>query len=153
MSSALFSARSTNSRLGDNEHTGSVAAASPVSRSAWHRHPPKSSVRRSQLRHGSCIHSSPLNFRNASDSRHISERDMVRTFSKSIRGITAAAWQGRTRPVGSISISFFPIRPCMLSDTSQNNPATRNRCESCLSFAPELAKSPASTLLTVRELA
>ena len=39
---AVSAARSTTSRSGDSEHTGSVAAASPVSWNAWQRQPPKS---------------------------------------------------------------------------------------------------------------
>jgi hypothetical protein len=44
---------------GASEHAGSVAVESPVSSRAWQRQPPKSRWRRSQLRHGSGIQSSP----------------------------------------------------------------------------------------------
>jgi hypothetical protein len=47
---------------GRSSQTGSVALASPVKRKAWQRHPPKSSLRRSQERQGSGIQASPRNF-------------------------------------------------------------------------------------------
>ena len=58
---------------GENRHTGSVAAASPVSRSAWQRQPPKSSSWRpsGHERHGSFIQSVPRKRLNASDSSQI----------------------------------------------------------------------------------
>ena len=64
--------------------TGSVALASPVSKNAWQRHPPKSSARRSQLRHGSGIHCSPRKRWKAADSRHIHSSECSRTLSKLI---------------------------------------------------------------------
>ena len=52
---------------GRKRHTGSVAAASCASRNAWHRQPPKSWSRRSQLRQSSGIQSTPRYFWNAAD--------------------------------------------------------------------------------------
>ena len=64
---------------GENRQTGSVAAASPVSRSAWQRQPPKSSSWRpsGQDRHGSCIQSVPRKRLNASDSCQIHSSERV----------------------------------------------------------------------------
>src|SRR5207245_1983826 len=67
----LFRTASIRWRWGESEQTGSVAAASPVTRKAWQRQPPKSWVRRSQVRHGSGIQSSPRNRRNDEDSSQI----------------------------------------------------------------------------------
>ncbi len=47
------------SRCGASAQAGSVFAASPVSRYAWQRQPPKSRVRSGHERHGSRIHASP----------------------------------------------------------------------------------------------
>ena len=58
--------------IGDFTQAGSVAAASPAIAIAWHRQPPQSISRRSQLRHGSCIHSVPRNALNAGESVQIS---------------------------------------------------------------------------------
>src|SRR5579862_5232180 len=103
---AAATADSTRLWVGASEQTGSVAAASPASRKAWQRHPPKSSVRRSQLRQGSGIHSSPRKRWKLGDSCQIQARDFSRTFSNSRPDKTSAAWQGRTLPDGLISINL-----------------------------------------------
>ncbi len=77
---------STLGRLGDSEQTGSVAAASPASRRAWQRQPPKSRVRRSQVLQGACIQSSPRNFWNAGEVSQISRRLLSFTLANSQAG-------------------------------------------------------------------
>ncbi len=100
---------------GAREQPGSVALASPVSRRAWQRQPPKSSVRRSQLRQGSGIHDSPRNFWNTPDSCQIHSRECSRTLSKVSSGITPAAWQGSALPVGSEGGAVFERPSVILS--------------------------------------
>ena len=70
--SAAARASSISCRFGDSPHTGSVAAASPVSWYAWHRQPPKSTSFCGQLRHGSGIHSVPRKRLNDGESYQIS---------------------------------------------------------------------------------
>ena len=72
---------SINPRSGESEQTGSVAPASPVTRNAWQRHPPKSTSLRAQERQGSGIQASPRNRVNASDSFQIHSSERARTFS------------------------------------------------------------------------
>ena len=79
---------------GDRWHTGSVRAASPVSRNAWQRHPPKSISRRPQLRQGSGIQSVPRKRWKSGDSAQIHASESLRTFKRG-RGSTCAAGQGR----------------------------------------------------------
>src|ERR1017187_5782291 len=81
---------STSLRSGASEQTGSVALALPVSSKAWQRQPPKSSWRRSQLRHGSGIQSSPRKRRKAADSSQIQRSGRDWTFSNVSSGITPA---------------------------------------------------------------
>src|SRR2546425_9246680 len=103
-------------RWGESEQTGSVAAASPVTRKAWQRQPPKSWVRRSQVRHGSGIQSSPRNRRNDEDSSQIQRSDFSFTFSNSRPGITPAAWHGRALPEGSTTMSRRAQPPMQRSE-------------------------------------
>ena len=90
-----------------------MAAASPVSRSAWQRQPPKSSSWRSsgQVRHGSGIQSVPRKRVNASDSNQIPASGWSRTLANSRPGIVDAAWQGSTSPFGAITIVVGPQPP------------------------------------------
>src|SRR6266699_334938 len=67
--------------LGDSSHTGSVAAASPVSWKAWQRQPPKSIAWRGQLRHGSGIQLLPRKRLNMGESFQIQLSERCRTFS------------------------------------------------------------------------
>ena len=78
---ALSAWAATASWYGDSPHAGSVLAASPVSKAAWQRQPPKSFSRSGQLRHGSRIQPVPRKRLNASDSSQIQRRDLFRTFS------------------------------------------------------------------------
>src|ERR1700730_11241123 len=84
---AASSITSTFARVGAREQTGSVAAASPAMSRAWQRQPPKSSSRRSQVLHGSCIQASPRNFWKAAEVSQISLRPRSFTFSNFIPGI------------------------------------------------------------------
>src|ERR1700735_4672526 len=108
---ASCTADSTMGDDGASEHAGSVTRASPVSRKAWQRQPPKSSVRRSQLRQGSGIQSSPRNRWNEVDSCQIHFSEFSLTFSNDSPGKTSAAWQGSTLPDGLISINLRPQPP------------------------------------------
>src|SRR5580658_8285756 len=83
------------SRYGDSEHAGSVTDGSPVINAAWHRHPPKSISRNSQLRHGSGIHSVPRKRLKASDSFQIHSSECARTLSKRSPLISPAVGQGK----------------------------------------------------------
>ena len=77
-------AATTVSWCGEKRQTGSVAAASPVRRSAWQRQPPQSSSWRpsGHERHGSCIQPVPRKRVNASDSCQIQSSERSRTFGK-----------------------------------------------------------------------
>ena len=97
---ARSEARGRAVRWGESEQAGSVFAGSPVSRAAWHRQPPKSISRRSQLRQGSGIHAVPRNRLNASDVLQIAARGRSRTFSNRMPGIAPAVGQGSTSPTG-----------------------------------------------------
>src|SRR5439155_23282647 len=87
-------------RNGESSHAGSVTVASPVSKAAWQRQPPKSISRKSQLRQGSGIHAVPRKRLKASDSLqiHLSGRD--RTLSNRNSLISPAVGQGSTLPMG-----------------------------------------------------
>src|SRR5438105_13175771 len=88
-------------RLGVSVQTGSVLAASPVSKAAWQRQPPKSISRWGQLRQGSGIHSVPRKRLKLSDSRQIQASDRLRMLSKRKLGMAdEAVGQGRTSPIG-----------------------------------------------------
>ncbi len=78
-------------RVGAREQTGSVEAASPARRKAWQRQPAKSSWRRSHDLQGSCIQSSPRNWRKAEEDSQISRKLLSFTLSKRKLGMTLAA--------------------------------------------------------------
>ena len=106
-------AATTVSWCGEKRQTGSVAAASPVRRSAWQRQPPKSSSWRpsGHERHGSCIQSVPRKRVNASDSFQIQSSERSRTFGNSRPGIVEAAWHGSASPFGAMTIVVRPQPP------------------------------------------
>ena len=88
-------------RSGERVQTGSVFSASPVRANAWQRQPPKSTVFRGQLRHGSFIQPSPRKALNAGDSCQIHSSEWSRTLSKVSVVIWVAPWQGSTVPSGA----------------------------------------------------
>src|SRR5205823_14629189 len=98
--STSATAASIRCRWGDSEHTGSVRPASPATRNAWQRQPPKSWVLRGHDRQGSGIQASPRNRVNASECSQIQASGCARTFSNVSVVIRPAAWQGQTSPAG-----------------------------------------------------
>ena len=88
-----------------------MRAASPVSWNAWQRHPPKSSSRRSQVRHGSGIQSVPRNAVITGDSAQIRSSGSSRTLARG-NGRDWAAGQGRTSPFG-VTVSCRDAQPPM----------------------------------------
>ena len=90
-----------------------MAAASPVSRSAWQRQPPQSSSWRpsGHERHGSGIQSVPRKCANASDSFQIQSSEWSFTLANSRPGIVVAAWHGSASPFGATTIALLPQPP------------------------------------------
>ena len=86
---------------GDSSQAGSVAAASPVSASAWQRQPPKST---SLQRAGAAGLGHPVGAAEALEGRALlpdpAQRSWSRTMANSRPGMLAAAWQGSTLPCG-----------------------------------------------------
>src|SRR5271170_7576874 len=87
-------------RRGEREHAGSVAWASPVSRAAWQRQPPKSISRIGHSLHGTGIQAVPRKRLNDSDWPQIQSSGRIRTFSKRRSLMAEAVGQGRTSPTG-----------------------------------------------------
>src|SRR5262249_41563566 len=93
-------------------HTGSVAAASPVSAKAWQRQPPKSTSRRGQLAHGSFIHAVPRKALKAGEFAQISASACSRTFQKRDRGQFVPSRRRRMMAnVGAERLLKIPAEP------------------------------------------
>src|SRR3984893_7869671 len=82
--------------------------APPVRANAWQRQPPKSTSRRSQLRHGSGRKSMPRKALKAGFCSQISRNEWSFTDQNSRPGIDSAAWDGSPRPAG---VTFSERRP------------------------------------------
>lgn len=136
-------ASSTRSRTGwwsgECRQTGSARSASPVSAYAWQRQrqPPKSVVRRAQVRQGSRIRSWPRWALKAFHSRQIRAGRRCVTLGASRPGSAPAAGHGRAVPSGATvreSAPQPPMRDCAVpsmqsGDTHTNStvPAASSR--------------------------
>ena len=121
---AASRAATTTSWCGENRQTGSVAAASPVRRSAWQRQPPQSSSCRpsGHERHGSCIQSVPRKRVNASDSCQIQSSEWSPTLGTRGRGSSPRPGTGAPRRSARRRSRSAPSRPCTASAGPRSSP-------------------------------
>ncbi len=85
-----------------------MRAASPVSRNAWQRHPPKSASRRSRLRQGSGIRSVPRKCWNRGDRSRV--RDIDIGLDK-LRAVLACADRAPEDTCEAVLDALLPARP------------------------------------------